>query len=577
MSISRSVTQGSIKPDARDNIAKGTFTLLKRGQTSNSRYELPTSQIADMELFQQQFIKKSEPSPVPVQRPPVDFGYQDEISIERVKSKEVLGKLGAWLQSDTDLESKKDKIAPKMNGKGPPEQKKSYTALPRTQKRDIVLVDASATSGRVKDLSRPITANKNPNLPIDDDDGPRPDPNSDKNAKKRFNLDEFEENTVGRFQNWENSKQKKIATLRRGLAEDYGKQHPHMPKINDESRLMNKNQQPLTERVQTILDEKAQKQSLIKKDLDEQRAKRELGQCTFTPKINKTISFPKGQYAKRESSEDTQPSSKSHRNVDDLLNWGKTRETKIAAKKLIEYSGNEVYTFKPEILDKSKRMLRENVTHSSSIGVHTRLYDAASKKKEGGPVGDIYSFKPNINQNSVKMVAKKKREERETIIAKNLQTVLTPTDLDQPKHIPNYGDLFDQKFTEVFQQAMQRTESKKLVGSKSRDAFVDPTLDNEEIQRTPSREVQSGSKSQGRRSNERYSSGRRDPEPRAGFQEKSFEDLRGGGLKLKDMAGVAGVKVNSKRTLGTLGSGVKTPRGTNIDKNLLGVKGGEDG
>ena len=210
MSINRSITQASIKSDARDNIAKGTFTLLKRGQTSTSRYELPNSQVADMELFQQQFMKKPDASPVPAQRPPIDFGYQDEVSIERPKPKEVLGKLGAWLHSDTDLESKKDTIAPKMNGKGS-ETKKSYTALPRSQKRDIVLVDASATSKIVKDHSRPKTANKILIQPLDDDDGPRPDPNSEKNAKKRFNLDEFEENTVGRFQNWENSKQKKIA------------------------------------------------------------------------------------------------------------------------------------------------------------------------------------------------------------------------------------------------------------------------------------------------------------------------------------------------------------------------------
>ena len=358
-----------------------------------------------------------------------------------------------------------------------------------------------------------------------------------------------------------------------------------MPKINDESRMMNKGQQPLTERVQTILDQKAQKESIIKKDLDEQRAKRELGQCTFTPKINKTISFPKSQNFKRESSEDTQPGPKSHRNVDDLLNWGKTRETKIAAKKLHEYSGNEVYTFKPEILDKSKRMLRENVTHSSGTPAHTRLYDAASKKKDNGPVCDVYSFKPNINQKSVKMVAKKKREERESIIAKNLQTVVTPFDALDCKAKSGGGDLFDQRFDEVFAQALMRTESRGVVGvgiglggrEVENEHRHDDFGDIGGVMRTPSRGVGSGRGSQGRGSEGGISSGGKGPEPRAGFQEKSFESLRGGGLKLGAMAGVAGVKINSKRTVGGLGSGVKTPRGTNTDKSLVGVRDGGDG
>lgn len=67
-----------------------------------------------------------------------------------------------------------------------------------------------------------------------------------------------------------------------------------------------------------------------KNEIMKERVKKEQAECTFTPKINKTIHFPKENRKE-----------KVDRNIDGLLKWGQEKDMRLAGKRMLQGAGKK--------------------------------------------------------------------------------------------------------------------------------------------------------------------------------------------------------------------------------------------
>ena len=88
--------------------------------------------------------------------------------------------------------------------------------------------------------------------------------------------------------------------------------HRHSPEYSRENKrnYYTEYHVPLTDRLQDIIDERNEKLYQQRRENELKKYEKECAECTFTPKIKRTIDFGnnKGQYSARK--------------VDDLFKWG---------------------------------------------------------------------------------------------------------------------------------------------------------------------------------------------------------------------------------------------------------------
>lgn len=96
------------------------------------------------------------------------------------------------------------------------------------------------------------------------------------------------------------------------------------------------------------------------------------------------------------------------RTVEDLLQWGTEKRVKLANQRLRKMEGN-LYTFQPEIDEKSKKMIRGK--SRQNVKVEDRLISAGLNRKtkldELIIQEEKMMFKPDINYNSKQLLKKK--------------------------------------------------------------------------------------------------------------------------------------------------------------------------
>lgn len=91
----------------------------------------------------------------------------------------------------------------------------------------------------------------------------------------------------------------------------------HQPKLNDD--VIPKNRKPLTERIGDIIQHKELRSQAIKRQMEEEKQKKEINECTFMPIINKPASD------KRDRSSNHRPVSR----VDEMMRWEEDKNRKI--------------------------------------------------------------------------------------------------------------------------------------------------------------------------------------------------------------------------------------------------------
>jgi hypothetical protein len=127
------------------------------------------------------------------------------------------------------------------------------------------------------------------------------------------------------------------------------------------------------------MEEKGSKLTSKKREIETERYHKEFAQCTFTPKINKTIHFNVATPTKENRRE------KVDRNVDRMLKWGQEKDLRLAGKRMMSKGGRqEDFTFMPEILDNSKKIVSyNNPKGKKSVHVSERLYDGSKNRPKG--------------------------------------------------------------------------------------------------------------------------------------------------------------------------------------------------
>ena len=91
----------------------------------------------------------------------------------------------------------------------------------------------------------------------------------------------------------------------------------HQPKLNDD--VIPKNRKPLTERIGDIIQHKELRSQAIKRQMEEEKQKKEINECTFMPIINKPVSD------KRDRSSNHRPVSR----VDEMMRWEEDKNRRI--------------------------------------------------------------------------------------------------------------------------------------------------------------------------------------------------------------------------------------------------------
>ena len=280
--------------------------------------------------------------------------------------------------------------------------------------------------------------------------------------------EEFTEHVYSRFEQLEEKKKRKVANLRKTLAEQYERENKHEPQINKNSKYLQKNHVPLQDRMGTFMEEKSTKLQQLKRKLDAEKQKNQEEECTFAPKINK-----KSQHLKKNKTGDEEKETAENlqdKAIDDLLKWGQHRDAKLENKKLIENSGvSDAFKFKPQISEKSKQIVYENL-HIKDKGVHKRLYNGG-KTKEKLVNPEVYSYKPSINKKSRQIAEKNKKDKSNIKIA--------PIDEENvTKPIENSPDNMEAKFDQILNEAFDKVSHKILraqtprsIGSTSQTKF----------------------------------------------------------------------------------------------------------
>ena len=118
----------------------------------------------------------------------------------------------------------------------------------------------------------------------------------------------------------------------------------------------------------------------------------------------------------------------------------------------------EDFTFMPEILDNSKKMVNYNNTKGKKTPhVHERLYDVSKKGPKGQPT-EVYSFKPQLNKKSQQMMAKKDQKKAQENILQNLSTIATRM---PAKREANSPELMERRINQIMEEHYFMSSGKK--------------------------------------------------------------------------------------------------------------------
>jgi hypothetical protein len=201
------------------------------------------------------------------------------------------------------------------------------------------------------------------------------------------------------------------------------------------------------------MEEKGSKLTSKKREIETERYQKEIAQCTFTPKINKTIHFNVPTPIKENRRE------KVERNVDTLLRWGQEKDLRLAGKRMMHKGGREEdFTFMPEILDNSKKIVGYNNPKGKKIvHVSERLY-GVSKKGPKAQAPEIYSYKPQLNKKSQQMMAKKDQKKQKETVLQNLSTITLGMPVGRGANSP---DLMDRKIHQIMEDHYLKSSGKK--------------------------------------------------------------------------------------------------------------------
>jgi hypothetical protein len=201
------------------------------------------------------------------------------------------------------------------------------------------------------------------------------------------------------------------------------------------------------------MEEKGSKLTSKKREIETERYHKEFAQCTFTPKINKTIHFNVPTPIKENRRE------KVERNVDTLLRWGQEKDLRLAGKRMMHKGGREEdFTFMPEILDNSKKIVGyNNPKGKKTVHVSERLYHVSKKGPKGQPT-EIYSFKPQLNKKSQQMMAKKDQKKQKETVLQNLSTIAVEMPVGTGANSP---DLMDRRINQIMEDHFLKSSGKK--------------------------------------------------------------------------------------------------------------------
>ena len=172
------------------------------------------------------------------------------------------------------------------------------------------------------------------------------------------------------------------------------------PKINEKSAP--KTRVPLTERIDSIIADKFNKSKSIKKQIEEQKIKKEMDECTFRPHINRplTSNYTSNQPERKDiqSHSTEKPSTNKH---EELLKWAEEKNKRIAESALTQnfdsVSKNSRKLASKDIEKSADRL------YSSYIEIEKKKLDMQVKEL------DAHSFRPVINKKS-QMLAENKRK-----------------------------------------------------------------------------------------------------------------------------------------------------------------------
>lgn len=273
---------------------------------------------------------------------------------------------------------------------------------------------------------------------------------------RTMTIEEFDSKVLRRFQACSSAKKSKISKMRLALLEDYNRECKHTPEINSYSNNL-KERVPQVDRIPYILEDQNGKLMKKKRQIENDRTKKAQEECTFTPKINNN----KSMVALNHHSVVTKTAVGYDKTAaEDLIKWGEQRDKRLQSKKWTELIPNNEYTFKPQICNKSKQILKDSSTKSPRPA-HQRLMEKNHNKKSSNnihnknpiPAPDE-TFKPKINPNSRKMAEKKRLKDKQEIMIKNIQESQTTDVL-----APQVNDQFDmeRKIQEIFDGAYTRS------------------------------------------------------------------------------------------------------------------------
>jgi hypothetical protein len=179
-----------------------------------------------------------------------------------------------------------------------------------------------------------------------------------------------------------------------------GEELKEQPKINEKPAP--KNRVPLTERIDSIIADKFNKSKSIKKQIEEQKIKKEMDQCTFRPHINRPLS---SNYATnpldRKDHQALCPEKPPAHKHEELLKWAEDKNKRIA-ESAISHTFDSVSKNSRKLASKDIEKSADRL-YSSYIEIEKKKLDMQVKEL------DAHSFRPVINKKS-QMLAENKRK-----------------------------------------------------------------------------------------------------------------------------------------------------------------------
>ncbi len=216
-----------------------------------------------------------------------------------------------------------------------------------------------------------------------------------------------------------------------------------------------RNRAPLTERIDTIIQEKVCRTRSIKRHIEEEKLRKEMDACTFKPAINKT---PDKSGVKEYCSNNQGGPSR----IDNLLKWGEEKNKKLAENFLTADINNR----------SGKKMAIKDIEKSADRLFSSHLYYDKKRKQEQDKEFLEIPFKPQISEKSRKLVEQKKNYDS-VIKEPSKDTPATKQTLESPPAKPKcakklaFGTLSDNNVTNPIpnQQKGNTLESQSTISS----------------------------------------------------------------------------------------------------------------